>query len=330
MKKIIVLQHNEGQLANQLWLFSHLLSYALEKNYDIDIWCFYQYSKFFDTPFPKNKFIKFIFYKTFPTFVFKNKNLFRLFRKIYRIIYKILIIFPIKILYKKNIIDSSKKQYVLDNDSKKDEIIKKFENDPNFNLIFTLDWNFLAYSYLEKHREKIISMIKPKNLYLHKVNNLIKELKKQYKFLIGVHLRQWEPGDGYDPNYIVPNKTKIYIEEKDWDFVFNFFNQYLQFFNKNPSETVFILCSNREVKLEMNKHKSLNFYISKGNLIEDLLTLSKCDIILGCNSSYCAFASYFGNIPLIVFQDPIDWDYYKDKDSYFRNKYCTAINSEIN
>ncbi len=294
MKKIIVLQHNEGQLANQLWLFSHLLAYALEKNYDIDVWCFYQYSKFFDTPFPKNKFIKFIFYKTFPTFVFKNKNLFRLFRKIYRIIYKILVVFPIKIFYKQNIIDSSQKQYILDDNSKKDEIIKKFENDPNFNLIFTLDWNFFAYSYLEKHREKIKGIFKPRKDLEFQIKNYIQEIRKNFDYIIGLHLRFKEPGDGdfYDPEFF------WYVENKNLKHISDLIKEIIKEKNLDVNKTVILVASNAK-KLEIEKFKGLNVFYEKRNMVVDLFLLSECDIILGCKSSFSSFASYIGDTPII-------------------------------
>jgi organic radical activating enzyme len=300
MKKIIVLQHNEGQLANQLWLFSHLLAYALEKNYDIDIWCFYQYDKFFDTPFPKNKFIKFIFYKTFPTFVFKNKNLFRLFKKIYRIVYRILVILTIEIFYKKNIIDSSKKQYILDNDSKKDEIIKKFESDPNFNLIFTLDWNFLAYSYLEKHREKIKEIFKPRKDLEFQIKNYIQEIRKNFDYIIGLHLRFKEPGDGdfYDPEFF------WYVENKDLEYINDLIKEIIKEKNLDINKTAILIASNAK-ELDIKKFKELNVFYEKRNLVVDLFLLSECDIILGTKSSFSAFTSYIGNIPIIFL--------YKDK-----------------
>ena len=310
MKKIIVFQHNEGQLANQLWLLSHLLAYTLEKNYNIDIWCFYQYSKFFDTPFPKNKFIKFIFYKTFPTFVFKNKNLFRLFRKIYRIIYKILVVFPIKIFYKQNIINSSQKQYILDDDSKKDEIIKKFENDLNFNLIFTLDWNFFAYSYLERHREKIKEIFKPRKDIELQITNYIQEIRKNFDHIIGLHLRFKEPGDAEinDPEYF------WYVENKDLEYITDLIKKIIEEKNLDINKTAVLIASNAK-ELEIEKFKGLNIFYEKKNMIVDLFLLSECDIILGTKSSFSSFASYIGDIPIIFL--------YKDN-----NKVLERLNSK--
>ena len=58
------------------------------------------------------------------------------------------------------------------------------------------------------------------------------------------------------------------------------------------------------------------------NAIEDLYTLSLCDVIIGSNSSFGNFAAYYGNKPHIVLQkETMDWEYYKDRDAYFENKY---------
>ena len=70
----------------------------------------------------------------------------------------------------------------------------------------------------------------------------------------------------------------------------------------------------------------LNLSVSKKSAVYDLFLLSKTDIILGSNSTFSAFASYYGNIPLVVMQkEKMDWDYYADKKSYFENKYSTFV-----
>lgn len=304
-KKIIVLQHNEGQLGNQLWLFSNLIAYTLEKNYDIDIWCFYQYSKFFETPFPKNKLIKILFYKTFPTFVFRNKNIFRAFRKVYRIFYKILVVFPIKILYSDKIVDSSKENIYLDDDSKKSLMIKKFETDPNMNIIYTVDWNFFAPPLLEKHREKIKEIFKPKKEILEKAEKQINDLRKKFKYIAGLHLRFKEPGDGE----FLDEKFFWYVENKDLNYVKGLIEELLSNRGWKNSETAILIASNAK-NLDLKVFDNLNVFCAKRHFIEDLFLLSKCDIILGCQSTFSKFASYLGEIPFVVLT--------KDKEEFLK------------
>lgn len=295
-KKLVVLFHNEGQLANQLWLFFNLIAYALEKKYDIDIWCFYQYSKFFETPFPKNKLIKFLFYKTFPTFVFKNKNLFRIVRRLYRLIYKFLIILPIKILNNNKIIDSSLENIYLDDEYRKPEVIKKFEQDPNFNTIYTLEWNFLAFSLLRKHREQILEYFKPKDNFLNNAENNISKLRQNFDYLIGLHLRFKEPGDGE----IIDENFLWYVDNDNLEYIKELIDIFMKRKNLNQLKVGIFITSNAK-NLNLEPFKGLNVFYNKRHFIEDLFSLAKCDVILGCKSSFCTLASYIGLKPIYFF-----------------------------
>ena len=50
------------------------------------------------------------------------------------------------------------------------------------------------------------------------------------------------------------------------------------------------------------------------------------DVIIGSDSSFGAFAAYYGNIPHIVFnKKSMDWAYYRNNQKYFQNKYCTLV-----
>jgi len=292
-RKIIVLQHNEGQLGNQLWLFSNLIAYALEKDFDIDIWCFYQYGKFFKTPFPKNKFIK-VFYKTFPTKVFSNKNLFRIARKIHGFFYKIFVVYPIKIFYKNKIIDSSKVKFILDNEDKKLQIIKDFETKNNFSTLFTIDWNFNCFSFLEKHRDDIKEIFKPKDDILLRIENYFSDIKKKFDNIIGLHLRYKEAGDG---NFDDPN-IFCFLQDKDLEEVSKQIKEFIKKKNFDLSKTAILIASNNK-NLDINKFRDFNVFFKPRHFIEDLFLLSKCDIIFACKSSFSSYASYIGNKPLI-------------------------------
>ena len=90
------------------------------------------------------------------------------------------------------------------------------------------------------------------------------------------------------------------------ELVYRTLKEYLYNFKKNPEETCFVICSNKKVPPFF--FKELNIFFANGNLVEDLYTLSKTDLIFGCRSTYSSFASYYGNVPLIIFnQRGIDW-----------------------
>jgi hypothetical protein len=84
------------------------------------------------------------------------------------------------------------------------------------------------------------------------------------------------------------------------------------------------VCSDESVDKE--KFMGINFVVSDKGAVEDLFILASCDVILGSDSTFGGFASYWGNIPHIVFkQNKIDWVYYENKTQYFENKYCLSL-----
>ena len=45
-KEVIIINHNGGQLANQLWNHISIQSYTLEKGYSFKNYCFFEYANF--------------------------------------------------------------------------------------------------------------------------------------------------------------------------------------------------------------------------------------------------------------------------------------------
>ncbi len=184
-----------------------------------------------------------------------------------------------------------------------------------YNKIFLCNWFFRNPHGLSKYHQEITNYFKPKKEIQNKNKKIIDNLRLNYKYIVGVHIRQ---GD-YKKEF---KKGKLYFNEKEINIILN---RYLEKFEKNTKETCFIICSDENV--ELSHFAGLNVIKNNGNAIEDLFLLAKTDVIIGANSTFGAFASYYGNIPFIVFQkNNIDWKYYINKKNYFENKYLTTVN----
>ena len=61
-KKVIILQHNGGRLANQLWPFVSIYAYCLENNFELDNYCFFEYTRYFSIKI-QNRLIDWVFFK---------------------------------------------------------------------------------------------------------------------------------------------------------------------------------------------------------------------------------------------------------------------------
>jgi hypothetical protein len=98
----------------------------------------------------------------------------------------------------------------------------------------------------------------------------------------------------------------------------------LQSKNLNKKETVFLITSDGPI--DPHLFFDLETHISQENAVTDLFLLASTLAIIGSDSSFGHFASWYGNIPHIVLKkQAIDWEYYKDKDKYFVNKYLELL-----
>ena len=117
----------------------------------------------------------------------------------------------------------------------------------------------------------------------------IKDLRTRYQTIVGIHIRQ---GDyevwRYGAYFIAQQRVREIIDE------------YLSVFGKNKEQTCFVVTSDGPV--EEKYFSGLNTVVSKGNAVTDLFLLASTDIIIGSNSTFGAFASYYGNIPFVVMQ----------------------------
>src|SRR5574340_526990 len=87
-KNIIILWHNGGELANQLWLFISVYAYALEEGCALENFSFFEYSRYFNIPL-RSSLVKILFFWPFSGIeFFVPKRLHRLlvlcFRRYYR------------------------------------------------------------------------------------------------------------------------------------------------------------------------------------------------------------------------------------------------------
>jgi len=310
-----------ARLANQLWNFISIYAYCLEKKYTYQNFSFFEekkhkgekifnsfidYSRYFNIPL-KNIFIKIMLF-----FHLRNNKFFRKIRPYHKYVKIIKIFRGEKIIY-----SGGSPFYLAPSENKnkeQTEKIKKLELDQGKKIYFS-GWFFRNPLGISKYHEEIVEYFKPKKEIQKKIAGLTEKLKSQYEHIVGVHIRQSD----YKKEFL---DGKLYFNEKE---VSIFLGQYLDYYNKKSEKTCFIICSDEAVNL--NYFTGLNVIKSDFNGVTDLFLLAATDIIIGSDSTFGAFASYYGDIPMIVFQrNKIDWDYYKDKQKYFENKYITMVN----
>src|SRR3989339_650902 len=306
MKKIIILNKPKGcRLANQLWNYISIYAYSLEIGARCVNFCFYEnkkdqitgvrsydnYYKYFNIP--NHKIISLI--------VNLNTIINRLSQKL-----RPLNRYVKYIKNKNKIICSGEEMAFYLEPTKNNSII----NNKTTKIYFD-GWMFRNPKGIEKYRREIIKYFAPKEKFIKKIESKINKLKSKYNHIVGVHIRK---GD-----YKVFLGGKLYFDDRE---INKILQEYLKEFNKDKDKTCFLACSDE--KINMDKFPGLNIIKNNGNMIEDLFILAKTDIIIGSDSTFGAFASYYGDVPLVVFQKPkMDWEYYKD------NRYFITFNGEI-
>jgi len=302
MKKILIIKEY-GRLTNQLWLYISVYAFCLEKGYVCDNLAFYEYRKYFPNVKTNNLIVKFFIEKLGILTGLRSKKSVR--KVMYKIYYRYL-----KQRHKKRVIKSQKNITYLSPTKEAGEVARKIKE---HDTLFFDGWLFRNPDGIEKYREEIRKKFKPEDEVSRGLDRKMSSLRKKYDKIIGVHIRQgdyrhWQNGKHY--------------------FSPTFFNKVLESFKKklDSQDVCFLICSDEP--LRESDFPNINSLFNSGNLIEDLFALSRTDLIIGSNSTFGAFASYYGDIPFKVvkgeFPKEINWEYYLNK-GYFENKGSTVV-----
>jgi hypothetical protein len=319
-KKVVVLDHGGGRLANQLWTDAAIYAYAVEKGYEFESWAGFEYFDYFEIPPIRNWFMRMVFFNPLTTKIksafWKKWMVRRIFKKVK---YKTISLL-IKYFNKGSVVQPGDQNFFFSP--------SKFANDNSTKMLSLAEGTSGKYIYfygygfrnpfgLKKYRNEVCSYFSVKDKYLHLPEKTIAELRNNYKNIIGVHFRQ---GDYRTvPRHHIWRYTDAEVR--------NFLDSYLSWSGKNKNETVFLIASDEN--FNKKEFDGLNIKISAGNEVEDLVALSLTDIVIGSKSTYGDFAAYYGNIPFVVFErGGIEWEYYNGKTEYFENK-KSHLNSEL-
>lgn len=310
-KEVIILEHDGGELGNQLWNYASVYAYCVERGFVCKNYSFFEYAYYFDINMP-NCFLDIFFFMPFSGY---KKRRSALQRRIWRKLYKFFVIFPIKFFFSKRVLSSKMEGAVYYLPPTKDatRTLKILEQGikPIY-FSFVSGGVFRNPLGLAKHRNKIIGHLKGSAQTIEKSNLFLEPLRRRFSSVVGVHVRQ---GD-----YAVFKKGKYFIEQKR---VRKILDEYLSFKEILVSDVAFIVTTDGSI--DNSVFDGLNVFVSPHGVGEDLFILASTDCIIGSDSTLGHFAAYYGNIPHIIMKnEPMDWEYYRDKDTYSENKYFTV------
>ncbi len=311
-KKIIIIAHDGGELANQIWNHVSVFAYACERGYECVNHSFFEHARSFQNLSKGSLISKFFSLPYSRSRLRKTSNFIRLWRKLY----KLLVVKPVLRLNSKRTVCSNDEGevYYLPPTAASSEKLSKLETSVgDFYFASVSGGVFRNAKGIEVHREKILSSMKPADRIQKKVASVLSPLRATYAELIAVHIRQTDYKTFKEGKYYVPPERAAEI-----------MHEYLNVMSKKSVNVCFVVTSDEVVDTSL--FKGLNVVMSRNDVVTDLFTLASCDALIGSDSTLGHFASYYGNIPHIIMKnEDMDWEYYRDKNGYFVNKYLTIM-----
>lgn len=158
-------------------------------------------------------------------------------------------------------------------------------------IVFAEGWRYRDPEHFKKHSQILKTFFTPKKEYLNKIDNVIEECRKKGDLIIGIHIRR---GD-----YRYYNQGKWYYLDNTY---LDKMMQVNNIMHANGKKCVFLICSNEKIKTE--NYKELNVVFENRHFIVDLYSLAMCDYIIGPPSTFSMWASFYGNVPLLMIDNP--------------------------
>lgn len=305
-KKAIILQHNGDELGDQLWNYVSIYAYCLSRGYQCFNPSFFEYNHYF-------KHLKIgnpILHIFFSTLFRKNKEHRKsdTYIKIMRFLYSIYV-FLIKKLRKNKVYIAKEDvnygvQYLPP--TQEGRIINRLEKKD----IIYFDRHIFRNPFgLDEYRNEITNIFAPSDSIQKAVRSRLVSMRNKYDHVIGIHIRQNDFRDFKRGKYFV-----------DQGHMRQFIDEFIKFHKINTNKTVFYLASDDEI--DETFFDGINYELGDRNPAIDMFVLSGCDVIIGPDSRFGSFASFYGNIPHIVCnRSGVDWKFYMDKSEFFNNKY---------
>lgn len=281
-KKIIILQHNGGRFANQLWLFANVYTYCLEKGYECRNYSFFEYAKFFNISLGNHFFDAFArFYAFFePSGESFSRRLYRfLMRRLYALFVR-----WVQLIHAPSVVCVKEETKYLLPPLPSDQRFVQFDSSSTEETLYLHGWLFRNPDGVKKFHKDVVEWMRPKLVYSDYVLDTMRLLRLKFERVIGVHIRR---GD-----YRTYMNGSLFLSDED---VLSCMRQFIVAERISLEKTVFVIFSDE--KINTSSFSGVPVFIPKNhNEVEDLLLLSMSDVVLGSQSTFGFFAAYYGGI----------------------------------
>lgn len=283
---MVIIGKRAGQLGNRLFVFAHIIANAIEYNYEVRNPSFFGYTQYFSGT--RND-----FFCSFPT---RNSGFTSPALQVYfyRFINKVVLPMSrfswLGRFLNITFLDITQKNYPEDYyDMTNPDYIKLATSD---NVLIIKDaWLFRDPINLKKHANQVRAYFTPVEKHTTAVSRLISSARTDCELLVGVHIRQgdykrWQGG-------------KYFFTTSEYAAIMR------RFAATMPEKRIkFLICSNK--RQDESLFNDLNYTIGNNHQLEDMYAFAQCDFLIGPPSTYTAWASFYGSVPLYSLKSAID------------------------
>lgn len=276
-RRLVVITHPSGQLCNRLWLFANFIGNSRKYGYRLANTAFYEYAEHFENL----KDDLFCRYPRRPGRAY-NSGIRRLLCMMVWVPLRALSALgvtstPISTLLDIRHYRGAERVFDLRGVEWQSALEKK--------VVFVKGLEFRDWESLVRHRCEILNFLAPRSEYVDAARVLTEKARTDSEVILcGIHIRlgdykQYKSGSWF---YSLEQYVAKMQEFSDL------------FGDRKPVR--FLVCSNEN--LPQDAFRGLPVAFGSGRFMEDLMALSHCDYILGPPSTFSAWASFYGDVPL--------------------------------
>jgi hypothetical protein len=156
-------------------------------------------------------------------------------------------------------------------------------------VVLVQDWFFRSPENCARHRNPICAHLTPSPAVLDRASRAVEPIRSRDRLAVGVHIRQtdYQTFKG-GRHYYTHEQYRAVMEQVQTAFP--------------ERDVTFLVCS--DVDVPAGVFDGLDVVRGPGDAAGDLYALARCDRLVGPPSSFSAWASYYGSVPLCWIEDP--------------------------
>ena len=269
---MIIVIGKTGQTANRLFLFAHLVAFAAEHHLTVSNLAFDEYGPYFEGT-HRDVFSRFPARTSLPAPTKARR------RFLYKIVLRLLT------LCQKSRLSLPFAALLHITEAEHCELASPEFQDALHGrpLLLLSGWRFRDLALFDKHADRIRRFFQPVAPHAGNVEALIRSCREGADVLIGVHIRRGDYKEFLGGRYFYDHQGYAGLMRRAQALF--------------PGRRVrFLLCSNEPVPAE--SFQDFDYRLSTNHLVEDMYSLAGCDYLLGPESTYTMWASFYGQVPL--------------------------------